>query len=141
MSAGLYFVLKYFTFTFDMHLAQSDTRLYRYNLFHSFDDALSKFNCTYLCSAHCKICTWAPYSIPLITLVPELSAHGTLQRPKIATAAPLLCMIFTDNFSGRTLFSASHCMLAVVDFWFQRRNILPVTGTVVCTNSIYRAMS
>ena len=140
MSARLYFVLKYFSFTFDMHFAKSGTCLYRHILFHSFDDAITKFNCTYLCSAHCTICIWAPYNIHLITLVPELSAQSTLQRPKIAVAAHYSGMILTDNFSGHTFFSASRCVLAVVDFWCQRFNILPVKGIVVSTNALYHAL-
>ena len=46
MTIGPYFVLKYFSFTFTLHLAYSDTHLQRHNLFGSFDDVLTEFDCT-----------------------------------------------------------------------------------------------
>jgi len=47
MPASLYFVLKYFSFTFTIHLAYSDTRLYQHNLLGPFDEDITEFECIF----------------------------------------------------------------------------------------------
>ena len=43
MSAGLYFVLKYFSFPFTAHLPYSDNHLWRHNLFGPVDNVITDF--------------------------------------------------------------------------------------------------
>jgi len=45
MSAGLYFVLKYYSFTFTTHHTYSGTLIYRHNLFGPFDDVITEIDC------------------------------------------------------------------------------------------------
>jgi hypothetical protein len=53
MPAGLYFVLKYFSFTFTTHLAYNDTRLYRHKCFGPYDVIITELNCNIFgCSFH-----------------------------------------------------------------------------------------
>jgi hypothetical protein len=47
MPAGLYFVLKYFLFTFLIHLAYSDTWLQRHICFGPFDVVITEFDCIF----------------------------------------------------------------------------------------------
>jgi hypothetical protein len=52
MPPGLYFVLKYFSFTLTTHLAHSDTRLQGHNLFGPFDDVITEFDSVHACSRY-----------------------------------------------------------------------------------------
>jgi hypothetical protein len=45
MPEGLYFVSKYFPFTFAIHVAHSDIRLQRHTSFGPFDDVITEFDC------------------------------------------------------------------------------------------------
>jgi hypothetical protein len=45
MPTGLYFVLKYFSFTFTIHLTYSITYLQQHNLFGAFQDVITEFHC------------------------------------------------------------------------------------------------
>jgi hypothetical protein len=55
MPAGLYFVLKYFSFTSGLHLAESDLRLKRHNIFGPFDDVRAEFDCSSVVSILLRI--------------------------------------------------------------------------------------
>lgn len=45
MPAGLYFVLRYLSFTFTIHLVYNDTHLYRHNLLRPFNEDRTELDC------------------------------------------------------------------------------------------------
>jgi len=45
MPAGLYFVLRYFSFTSGIHPTYTDIHLQRHNLFAPFGDVITEFDC------------------------------------------------------------------------------------------------
>jgi len=75
MPTGLYFVLKYSSFTFIAHLAYSETRLKRQNLFGPLDDVITGFDCT---SAQMLITT-------LGTFADDTAMFTTHEDPTIAS--------------------------------------------------------
>jgi len=57
MPAGLFFVLKYFSFSFNLHLAYSYTHLKLNNLFGPFDNVILEFNCVCVFFSSCGTAT------------------------------------------------------------------------------------